>query len=108
VDLAAAMKAARIVADQGRYEPGTARFDSLKKIIVNSNNWDIASVTPGGAPSGGGALWQFSNTYHFDFQYSLSKIKWASFLVDANFACLKLFLMETLLLIFQDPLQTEQ
>src|SRR5215204_3183347 len=66
VDLAGAMKAARGAADQGRYAPGTARFDSLKNIIVNSNNWDIASVTPGGAPSGGGALWQFSNTYHFD------------------------------------------
>ena len=85
IDLASAMRSARVVADQGRYEPGTARFDSLKNIIVNSNNWDIASVTPGGAPSGGGALWQFSNTYHFDFQYSLSKIKWANILVGADY-----------------------
>ncbi len=83
-DLATAMKLARVVADQGRYEPGTARFDSLKNIIVNSNNWDIASVTPGGAPSGGGALWQFSNTYHLDFQYNFSKIKWATILVGAD------------------------
>jgi outer membrane receptor protein involved in Fe transport len=85
VDLAAAMKAARAVSDQGRYEPGTARFDSLKNIIVNSNNWDIASVTPGGAPSGGGALWQYSNTYHADFQYNFSKIKWANILVGADY-----------------------
>jgi iron complex outermembrane receptor protein len=83
-DLATAMKLARVVADQGRYEPGTARFDSLKNIIINSNNWDIASVTPGGAPSGGGALWQFSNTYHFDFQYNFSKIKWTNILVGAD------------------------
>jgi iron complex outermembrane receptor protein len=84
VDIATAMKLARVVADQGRYEPGTARFDSLKNIIVNSNNWDIASVTTGGAPSGGGALWQFSNTYHLDFQYNFSKIKWAAILVGAD------------------------
>src|SRR5215203_2228140 len=85
IDLASAMKSARVVADQGRYEPGTTRFDSLKNIIVNSNNWDIASVTPGGAPSGGGALWQFSNTYHADFQYNFSKIKWANILVGGDY-----------------------
>src|SRR5829696_3949155 len=85
VDLATAMQAARGAADQGRYQPGTPRFDSLKNIIVNSNNWDIASVTPGGAASGGGALWQYSNTYHADFQYNLSKIKWANILVGADY-----------------------
>lgn len=85
VDLATAMKAARVVADQGRYEPGTARFDSLKNIIVNSNNWDIASSVPTGAPNGGAALWQFSNTYHVDFQYNFSKIKWANILVGADY-----------------------
>src|SRR5215211_7615491 len=84
-DLAAAMKAARVVADQGRAEPGTPQFDALKNIIVNSNNWDIASVVPGGAPNGGGALWQFSNTYHFDFQYNLSTVKWANILVGADY-----------------------
>ncbi|HVF95906.1 MAG TPA: TonB-dependent receptor, partial [Flavisolibacter sp.] len=85
VELAAAMRGARTIADQGRYEPGTARFDSLKNVIVNSNNWDIASVTPSGAPSGGGALWQFSNTYHMDFQYNLSRFKWANVLVGADY-----------------------
>ncbi|MDQ3278871.1 MAG: TonB-dependent receptor, partial [Bacteroidota bacterium] len=85
VILATAMKAARAVADQGRYEPGTARFDSLKRVIVNSNNWDIASVTQGGAPSGGGALWQYSNTYHLDFQYTVSRIKWANVMVGADY-----------------------
>ena len=84
-DLAAAMKRARQVADQGRYEPGTARFDSLKNVIVNSNNWDIASSVATGAPNGGAALWQFSNTYHVDLQYTFSKIKWANFLIGADY-----------------------
>jgi iron complex outermembrane recepter protein len=85
VDLATAMKMARATADAGRAEPGTAEFDQLKNAIVNSNNWDIASVVPTGAPNGGAALWQFSNTYHFDFQYNFSKIKWASLLVGADY-----------------------
>jgi iron complex outermembrane receptor protein len=85
VDLATAMKLARAVADAGRAEPGTPEFNELKNTIVNSNNWDIASVVPTGAPNGGGALWQFSNTYHFDFQYNLSKIKWANILVGADY-----------------------
>lgn len=84
-DLPAAMRLARQVADQGRYEPGTARFDSLKNIIVNSNNWDIASSVATGAPNGGAALWQFSNTYHAEFQYTFNKIKWANFLVGADY-----------------------
>ena len=84
-DLAAAMKLARAVADNGRAEPGTPQFDALKNIIVNSNNWDIASVVAGGAPNGGGALWQFSNTYHADFQYNFSKIKWATILAGADY-----------------------
>ncbi|HKG68186.1 MAG TPA: TonB-dependent receptor, partial [Segetibacter sp.] len=29
--------------------------------------------------------WQYSNTYHFDFQYNLSKIKWANILVGADY-----------------------
>jgi iron complex outermembrane recepter protein len=85
VDLATAMKLARAAADAGRAEPGTPEFDALKNTIVNSNNWDIASVVPTGAPNGGGALWQYSNTYHFDFQYNLSSIKWANFLVGADY-----------------------
>jgi hypothetical protein len=84
-DLATAMKLARAVADQGRFEPGTARFDSLKRVIINSNNWDIASITAGGAPSGGAALWQYSNTYHLDVQYTVSRIKWANVMVGADY-----------------------
>jgi iron complex outermembrane recepter protein len=85
VDLATAMKLARTVADAGRAEPGTPEFDALKNTIVNSNNWDIQSVVPTGAPNGGAALWQVSNTYHMDLQYSLSKIKWANILFGADY-----------------------
>jgi outer membrane receptor protein involved in Fe transport len=86
VGLAAAMAGARAVADQGRAEPGTRQFDSLKNIIVNSNNWDVKSAsTPNGAPNGGAAVHQYSNTYHLEFQYSVSKIKWANVLVGADY-----------------------
>ncbi|WP_210488179.1 TonB-dependent receptor [Rufibacter aurantiacus] len=85
VDLVTAMKVARAAADAGRAEPGTPEFDALKNTIINSNNWDIASVVPGGAPNGGAALWQYSNTYHADFQYNLSKFKWANILIGADF-----------------------
>lgn len=85
VDLAMAMKLARATADAGRAEPGTPEFDALINTIVNSNNWDIASVVPTGARNGGGALWQYSNTYHLDFQYNLSRIKWANFLIGADY-----------------------
>ncbi len=86
VDLATAMQAARAVADQGRAEPGTPEFENLKNVIVNSNNWDVKSASlPNGAPNGGAAVWQFSNTYHADFQYSFSKIKWANILVGADY-----------------------
>jgi outer membrane receptor protein involved in Fe transport len=86
VDLATAMQAARAVADQGRAEPGTPEFENLKNTIVNSNNWDVKSASlPNGAPNGGAAVWQFSNTYHADFQYNLSKIKWANILVGADY-----------------------
>ena len=86
VDLATAMAGARTVADAGRAEPGTRQFDSLKNLIVNSNNWDVKSASlPNGAPNGGAAVHQYSNTYHFDFQYNLSKIKWANILVGADY-----------------------
>jgi iron complex outermembrane recepter protein len=85
-DLATAMRVARQTADAGRAEPGTAAFDALKNVIVNSNNWDVASASlPNGAPNGGAAVWQYSNTYHFDFQYNFSKIKWANILVGADY-----------------------
>lgn len=86
VDLAMAMKTARSVADRGRAEPGTPEFEALKTTIVNSNNWDVKSATlPNGAPNGGAAVWQYSNTYHADFQYHFSQIKWANLLAGADY-----------------------
>ncbi|MBC7775269.1 MAG: TonB-dependent receptor [Phycisphaerae bacterium] len=84
-DLATAMHLARQVADTGRVEPGTPEFAALKNTIVNSNNWDIKANLPTGSPNGGAALWQRSNTYHFDFQYNFSKIKWANVLIGADY-----------------------
>ncbi len=86
IELAAAMNAARLVADQGRAEPGTPEYEQLKDVIINSNNWDVKSASlPNGAPNGGAAVRQFSNTYHFDFEYNFSKIKWANILVGADY-----------------------
>lgn len=85
-DLATAMKLARAAADAGRAEPGTPEFAALKDVIVNSNNWDVKSASlPDGAPNGGAAVWQYSNTYHGDFQYNFSRVKWASILVGADY-----------------------
>jgi iron complex outermembrane receptor protein len=85
VPLATAMQLARVTADQGRAEPGTAQFEAFKHIIVNSNNWDILSAVSGGAPNGGAAVWQYSNTYHTELQYNFSKVTWANILAGADY-----------------------
>jgi iron complex outermembrane receptor protein len=85
-ELAAAMRNARLVADQGRFEPGTEAFDQLKKTIIGINNWDHVNAGVVGAPATGGAwLTQKSHMYHADFQYDLSqKIRFADVLVGAD------------------------
>jgi iron complex outermembrane recepter protein len=84
--LVQAMQAARAAADAGRAEPGTAAFDQLKNTIVHSNNWDVKSASlPNGAPNGGAAVWQYSNTYHADLQYTVSRIRWANVLVGGDY-----------------------
>jgi iron complex outermembrane receptor protein len=86
IDLETAMREARNVADAGRAEPGTQQFTDLKNTIVNSNNWDVQSASlPNGAPNGGAALWQYSNTYHLDFQYNFSKIKWFDLMIGGDY-----------------------
>lgn len=105
VSLAAAMKIARQVADQGRAEPGTPAFEALKNTIVGSNNWDIISSVQGGAPNGGAAVWQYSNTYHLDFQYQLSRIKWASILVGADYRLFEVIPDGNTFVDFSRPLQ---
>jgi iron complex outermembrane receptor protein len=73
-DLATAMADARVVADAGRVEPGTAAFDALKDTIVHINNWDHKNAGIAGAPATGGAwLHQMSRLYHTDAQWDLSR-----------------------------------
>ena len=85
-ELSAAMKAARIVADQGRVEPGTIAFENLKNKIIHINNWDHLNAGIAGAPSTGGAwLTQKSSVYHTDAQWDLSeKIKGINLLIGAD------------------------
>jgi iron complex outermembrane recepter protein len=76
-NLAAATEYARTIADASRAVPGTVRFDSLKNVIRNINNWDIKSGSIPDAPvTGGAALVQKSRLYHTEAQWDLSnKIK---------------------------------
>ncbi len=86
IDLAAAMKNARTVADAGRVEPGTEAFKRLKDTIIGINNWDHLNAGIAGAPSTGGAwLLQKSRMYHADAQYDFeNRIKFLQLLVGAD------------------------
>jgi outer membrane receptor protein involved in Fe transport len=85
VTLDEAMRQARAAADAGRYEPGTYRFDSMKNVIVNINNWDHASATANGTSSGGAWLRQGSRMYHTDVQYDFTnKITFLDLLIGAD------------------------
>lgn len=85
-NLAEATAYARLQADAGRAEPGTARFDSLKNVITGINNWDIKSSTIPDAPvTGGAALVQKSHLYHTEAQWDLSsKIKIFNLLIGSD------------------------
>ena len=86
VDLASAMKVARQVADDGRVEPGTPEFESLKNTIIGINNWDHFNAGIANAPATGGAwLKQHSRMYHTEGQLDLSKnVKFVNLLVGAD------------------------
>ncbi|WP_126973016.1 TonB-dependent receptor [Gynurincola endophyticus] len=86
IDLSTAMQSARLIADQGRVEPGTAAFDQLKQTIIGINNWDHVNAGIADAPATGGAwLLQKSRMYHSDFQWDFSNdIKWFDLLVGAD------------------------
>jgi iron complex outermembrane recepter protein len=85
-NLAAANVYARAQADASRAVPGTARFDSLKNVIRNINNWDIKSGSIPDAPvTGGAALIQKSRLYHTEAQWDLSnKIKVFDLLIGGD------------------------
>lgn len=86
-NLAAATKYARTLADAGRAEPGTTRFDSLINVITSINNWDIKSSTIPDAPlTGGSALVQNSRLYHTEAQWDLSKyVKVVNLLIGGDY-----------------------
>ena len=84
--LADAMIAARQFADQGRYEPGTAAFNSLFDTIRGINNWDHKNAgIATGTSTGGAWLSQKSRLYHMDGQWDLKdKFKFADLLLGAD------------------------
>lgn len=85
-NLAAANDAARVAADAGRAEPGTAAFNALKKTIIGINNWDIkSSLIPNAPVTGGAALEQKSHMFNADAQWDLTdKVKVIDLLVGAD------------------------
>lgn len=85
-DLATATKFARVAADAGRAEPGTAAFDALRNTIIGINNWDIKSAQIPDAPeTGGAALVQKSKMYHTEAQWNLSsKVKVFDLLIGSD------------------------
>lgn len=85
-NLAAATAFARSVADAGRVEPGTKRFNIVKDSIIKINNWDIKSSSIPNAPvTGGAALIQKSNLYHVEGQWDLSQqVKYFNLLLGGD------------------------
>src|SRR5436190_80702 len=85
-NLAAATQYARQLADASRAAQGTPRFDSLKNIITQINNWDIkSSAIPDAPETGGAALVQKSRLYHTEAQWDLSgKVKIFDLLVGGD------------------------
>lgn len=63
-DIAASHASARAAADNGRYLPGTAAFDSVRNKIIHTNNWDTV----------GAQLLLKSAFYHIEGQYDFSKL----------------------------------
>ncbi len=85
IDIATALRNARIAADKGRVEPGTAAFNDLKNTIIKINNWDNGAVIAGAPATGGAWLRQLSHTYHTDAQWDLSsKVKIFDLLIGAD------------------------
>ncbi|WP_161891094.1 TonB-dependent receptor [Pontibacter russatus] len=84
-DLATAMQRARLAADKGRVEPGTAAFNALKNTITEINNWDHGAVIPGAPATGGAWLSQRSRLYHTDAQWdSKDRIRFANLLLGVD------------------------
>jgi len=63
-NIAAAHTAARAFADNGRFVPGTAAFDSVRNKIIHTNNWDTV----------GAQLLLQSAFWHIEGQYDWSRL----------------------------------
>jgi len=66
--VASALQIARVTADQGRPQPGTAAFNAQIANLRTINNWDI-----------GAALRVKSWLYHAEGQFEPTKVMWANF-----------------------------
>ena len=72
---------ARLLADQGRFQPGTARYDSAVNQIIAINNWDT-----------GAALRTRATLFHTEGQFDLSnQVKFIRLLVGADFRMYSVF-----------------
>ena len=89
LDNAMAHDAARAFADQGRLMPGTAGFNAAKDAVVNR-------PIPGTAAGVGAKFVDKTNLYHVEGSYQFSEIKWADFVVGANFRIYELNSEKTL------------
>ena len=78
LDKALAHDAARAFADQGRLLPGTAAFDAAKSAVTGR-------PIPGNAQGVGAKFVDKTNLYHVEGSYQFTNIKWADFVVGANF-----------------------
>jgi outer membrane receptor protein involved in Fe transport len=73
-DIAAAHRAARAAADNGRWTPGTPEFDRQLAKIKSINDWDIYPTSKDSTnKSGGAALLQMSHFYHVEGTWNLRK-----------------------------------
>lgn len=75
-DIAASHAAARASADNGRFLPGTHAFDSVRNVIIHTNNWDTV----------GAQLLLKSAFYHIEGQYDFTKFtKTVQLLAGGNY-----------------------
>lgn len=89
LDNAMAHDAARAFADQGRLVPGTAAFDAAKNAVVNR-------PIPGNATGVGAKFVDKTNLYHVEGSYKFTEVKWADFVIGANFRTYQLDSEKTL------------
>jgi len=84
--------AARKFADQGRLIPGTPEFEAAKNNVVNL-------PIPGNASGVGAKFVDKTNLYHVEGSYQFKEIKWADFVIGANFRVFELNSDKTLFAI---------